>query len=167
MVELCILTSFTPTVPGRGFALSSVPASIVVLPQMSLARFQGCVGAHASDGGLSLPSDDELGHCVQDVREHSAAHSQEQYTRPSCLLPRVLALHRFPAQQWDNSSTGADDQAQNHGSTRAEPLVARRACCVTHSPVQRLQRTFNNVQNQTTRQARTSASNFYDELRPL
>ena len=31
----------------------------------------------------------------------------------SCLLPRVLALYRFPAQQRNNSSAGADDQAQN------------------------------------------------------
>jgi len=116
---------FTPTVLGRGSAISSIPAAIVVLPQMSLARIQGCVGAQASDSGLSLPSDDELGQChgEQDLREHPAGRSQEQQTRASCLLPRVLALHRFPAQQWNNSSTGADDQAQNHKSTHAEPLV--------------------------------------------
>jgi len=56
--------------------------------------------------------DDELGQYEQDLCEYPAGHSRAQQTRASCLLPRVLALHRFPAQQRNNSSAGADDQAQ-------------------------------------------------------
>jgi len=56
--------------------------------------------------------DDELGQCEQTLCKFPAGHSRAQQTRASCLLPRVLALHRFPAQQRNNSNAGADDQAK-------------------------------------------------------
>jgi len=43
------------------------------------------------------------GNASKDMRKYPARHSRAQQTRASCLLPRVLALHRFPAQQRDNS----------------------------------------------------------------
>ena len=92
----------------RGPALSPVPAAIVVLLQMCLAsRLRLCTRTAAR------AYDDELGQCEQDLCEHPAGQSRAQQTRASCLLPRVLALHRFLAQQKNNSSAGADDQAQN------------------------------------------------------
>ena len=84
-----------------GSAPSPVPAAIVVLPQMCLVRkLCSCTRTAAR------AFDDELGQCEQDLCEY---HSRAQQTTASCLLPRVLALHRFPAQQRNNS----DDQAQN------------------------------------------------------
>jgi len=91
-----------------GSALSPVPAAIVVLPQMCLAR-----RLHSCTRTAAQAYDDKLGQCEQDLCEYPAGHSRTQQTRASCLLPRVLALHRFPAQQRNNSSAGADDQAQN------------------------------------------------------
>jgi len=57
--------------------------------------------------------DAELGQCEQDLCKYLAGHSRAQQTRASCLLPRVLALHRFPAQQRNNNSAGDDGQAEN------------------------------------------------------
>ena len=57
--------------------------------------------------------DDELGQCEQDLCKYPAGHSREQQAKSSCLLPRVLALHSFPAQQRNNTSAGVDDQVQN------------------------------------------------------
>jgi len=37
------------------------------------------------------------GNASKDMCKYPARHSQAQQTRASCLLPRVLALHRFPA----------------------------------------------------------------------
>ena len=57
--------------------------------------------------------DNELGQCEQDPCEYPVGHSRVQQTRASCLLSRVLTLHRFPARQRNDNSAGADDQAQN------------------------------------------------------
>ena len=57
----------------RGSALSSVPAAIVVLPHMSLARV-----VHGCTRTAAWTSDDELGQCEQEPREHPAGHSRAQ-----------------------------------------------------------------------------------------
>jgi len=44
------------------------------------------------------------------IPQDTAEHNRDcQQTRASCLLPRVLVLHRFP----NNSSAGADEQKEN------------------------------------------------------
>jgi len=50
------------------------------------------------DGALSLRWRTKLRQCEQDLCKYPAGHSQAQHTRDSCLLPRELALHRFPVQ---------------------------------------------------------------------
>jgi len=79
-----------------------------VMPQMCLVR-----RLHSCTRTAARAHDDELGQYEQDLCEYPAGHSRAQQTRASCLLPRVLALHRFLAQQRNNSCAGADDQAQN------------------------------------------------------
>ena len=100
--KLRVLTSLTPTevLPSP----PSPPRSWCCLECPSL---KGCVGAQRRRPELTMTN------CEQDLCKYPAGHSRAQETRACCLLPRVLALHRFPAQQGDNNSTGADDQAQN------------------------------------------------------
>jgi len=92
----CVLTSLTPTeVPPSP---PSPPPSSVVLHQMCLARsLCSCTRTAAR------PYDDELGQCEQDLCKYPAGHSRAQQTRASCLLSRVLALHRFLALQRNNT----------------------------------------------------------------
>ena len=86
--------------------LSSVPATIVVLPQISLARRLG-----GAQGRRPEPTMTNWGNARKTcaiIPHGPARHSRAQLTRASCLLPRVLALYRFPAQHGNNSSA-ADD----------------------------------------------------------
>jgi len=96
--------AFSPFFPRVYLFEVPVPAAIVVLPQMCLVR------RLCSCTRTAAPAyDDELGQCEQDLCEYPAGHSRAQQMRTSCLLPRVLALHRFPAQQRNNSSADDDD----------------------------------------------------------
>ena len=98
--KLCVLTSLTPT--------EVLPSPPPPPPSWCcLKRLRSCTRTAAR------AYYDELGLCEQDLCKYSAGHSRAQQTRATCLLPRVLTLHRILAQQRNNSSAGADGQAQN------------------------------------------------------
>ena len=104
--RLCVVTSLTPAeVPPPP---PSPPPSWCCLKCVSP---EGCVRAQ---GRRPEPTMTNWGNASKTcASKYPAGHSRAQQTRASCLLPRVLALHRFPAQQRNHSSAGADDQAQN------------------------------------------------------
>jgi len=52
--------------------------------------------------------DNKLEQCQQDLYKYPAGHSRAQQTRASCLLPRVLVLHRFRNNKRNNGSAGID-----------------------------------------------------------
>jgi len=56
---------------------------------------------------------DEFGRYEQVLRKYPVGHTWAQPTRASCILPEVLALRRFPAQQRNNSVAIADEQTQS------------------------------------------------------
>jgi len=99
--ELCILTLFTPTEVPPSFP--SPPPSWCCFRCSSP---EGCVGAQVRWPEPTMTKWGNASKTCTSIPQNTA-------TRASFLLPRVLALHSFLAQQRNNSSTGADDQAQN------------------------------------------------------
>jgi len=67
------------------------------------------------------------------IPQDTAEHNRDcQQTRASCLLPRVLVLHRFPTAALELMNKKKID----------ELLVARKEGCVARSPFQNSQSTW-------------------------
>jgi len=103
--KLCVLTSLTPTeVPPSP---PSPPPSWCCLKCVSP---KGCVRAQGWQPESTMTNWVNASKTCASILQDTAEHNTREL---ACLLPRVLALYRFPAQQRNNSSAGADDQAQN------------------------------------------------------
>jgi len=135
--KLCVLTSLTPTeVPPSP---PSPPPSWCCLKCVSQGCLQGCVCARGRRPEPTMSNWGNASKTCASIPQDTAEHNRRE------LVALCQGCWHFTG-FWHNKATiAALELTTSSKSTHTEPLVARRAGCVVHSPVKRSQSTLSTV----------------------